>query len=55
MSRYGACSSMAEHQIVDLDVAGSSPVKRPICTASGEIQGPFLLVGVGWWCWVVSH
>src|SRR5690606_22783522 len=26
---HGACSSMAEHQIVDLVVVGSSPIKRP--------------------------
>ena len=26
---HGACSSMAEHLIVDQDVVGSSPIKRP--------------------------
>lgn len=30
LSSYGACSSMVEHQIVDLGVVGSSPIKRPI-------------------------
>ena len=29
LGSHGACSSMAEHLIVDQDVVGSSPIKRP--------------------------
>ena len=42
VSDYGGRSSIwLEHKIVDLGVAGSIPVGRPICSSVAK-QGPFL-------------